>query len=144
MLVAFQSPSTSLYQTNAPGSAASETYFFSPTTVSISISQLQDSATLLVQPINYDATSGNPIVNVSVVAQDIVTFPIPYRGYYLVSFVYGNGSSPAVSYVLDESGLPYDILISGVALMAVAGTIYPMVVLKERRDSLEKLLSSAI
>lgn len=133
LLVAIQTPSASLDETIPTGAQASQMYFFQPMTVSISISQLQGNATLLIQPINYDTSLAKPIANVSVIAQDIVTMSIPNRGYYDVSFVYGNGSSPAVSYVIDESGVPPDVFDAGIILIVMSGVlllIYNMMRLK--------------
>jgi hypothetical protein len=124
LLVALQTPTSSFDQSLPAGSQARQIYFFQPMMVSISISQLQGNATLLVQPVNYDSSLGEPIVNVSVIAQDIITFSIHNRGYYVVSFSYDNGSNPAVSYVVDESGIPSDLWISGIVLMVLAGALY--------------------
>lgn len=124
LLVAIQTSSASLDETISTGTQAGQIYFFQPMRVSISISQLQGNATLLVQPINYDTSLAKPIANVSVIAQDIVTMLIPNRGYYDVSFVYGNGSSPAVSYVIDESGMPTDLLDAGIILIVMSGVLF--------------------
>lgn len=132
LLVAIQTPSGSTEETIPSGSQASQIYFLQPITVSISISQLQGKATLLVQLMNYDSAPGSPIANVSVVAQDIVTFRVSSRGYYDVSFYYRNGSSPAVSYVIDESGVPPDLLVTGMILIALAGTLYVAAIFKTK------------
>jgi hypothetical protein len=105
LLVALQTPSSSLEQSLPAGSQAPQIFFFQPMMVSISISQLQGNAELLVAPVNYDSSLGSPIVNVSVIAQDVITFSVHNRGYYEISFLYNNGSNPAVSYVVDELGI---------------------------------------
>ena len=124
ILVALQTPEASLNLTAPAGTEINQVYFFQPTTLSISISALQGNATLLVQPVNYNSSSGSPVVNVSVIAQDIVTFSVPSRGYYVVAFSDVNGSIPAVSYVVDESGIPPDLLTAGIVLMGIAGILY--------------------
>lgn len=136
LIAALQMPLASINESIPAGAAGSEpnqVYFFQPMTLTISISQLQGNATLVVQPVNYDSALGNPVVNVSVVEQDIVIFTIHDRGYYEVTFTIPNGSVPAVSYVIDESGVPSDLLVSGITLVGAAGLLYLAIVLIPRR-----------
>jgi hypothetical protein len=126
LIVGFQTPSISTSANSISGltaSDASQTYFFQPMNVAISISSLQGSAILLVQPLNENTSPGAPVVNVSVVALDIVTFSIPTRGYYSVVFAYSNGTSVAASYVLTESGVPPDTITAGTVLTTVGAVL---------------------
>ena len=136
LIAALQMPLASINESIPAGAAGSEpnqVYFFQPMTLTISISQLQGNATLLVQPVNYDSTLGNPVVNVSVVEQDIIIFTIHNRGYYEVTLTLPNGSVPAVTYVIDESGVPSDLFVSGIILVGTAGLLYLAIVLISRR-----------
>lgn len=138
LIVASQTPSVSQNENSFGGPAGSlpnQVYFFEPMNVAIAISQLQSSATLLVQPINYDNSSalGVPVVNASVVALDIVTFSIAARGYYVVSFLYGNGSIAAVSYLIRESGIPSDMTTLGFALSGIGAIMCLLIVLNSRK-----------
>ena len=73
-------------------------YFLIPTTASISISKINGTASLIVSQINGDLLNASPIVNVSVVQKDIVTFGVPDRGYYMVQFLESDGAPAAVTY----------------------------------------------
>jgi hypothetical protein len=136
LISALLTPSVSIngnFVSGPAGSEPNQIYFLQPgMDVSISISNLQGSATLLVQQMNGDASFHAPIVNVSVVAQDIVTFSISNRGYYDVSVLYTNGTIPSLSYVLDESGTPSDTLIIGIALIGIAAALYLTVVFNSK------------
>jgi hypothetical protein len=136
LVAGFQIPLTSTSANSISGlsaSSASQTYFFQPVNIAISISQLQGSAILLVQPVSYDASFGVPIVNVSVVSLDIVTFSISQRGYYALTFLYSNGTSAAASYVINESGVPQDMVNFGVILTGMGGILSLVILLSSKK-----------
>lgn len=103
----------------APPNISPSIYLFIPTTASISVASLNGSAHLIVSQLNANLTSLPPIVNVSVVQKDIVTFPIPTRGYYEVEFLTSAGTAPAVTYSLTEGGMPPDQALFGAAVFVV-------------------------
>ena len=93
-------------------------YILTPTTASISISTLNGTAAMVVAQLAGDL-SNTTIVNVTVVQKDIVTFGIPARGYYAVSFLRANGSPAAVIYTLSEAGQPFDVTLAGAVVLVV-------------------------
>ena len=104
----------------APPNITPSIYLLIPTTVSISVSSLNGSAYLIVAQLSGNLTSLPPIVNVSVIQKDIVTFTIPARGYYEVEFLTTAGTAPAVTFALTEAGGPPDQTLFG-ATVFVAG-----------------------
>ena len=94
-------------------------YFLIPTTASISISKINGTASLIVSQINGDLSNVPPIVNVSVVQKEIVTFGVPDRGYYSVQFLASNGTPAAVTYSLNIGGQPPDVTLAGVVVLVV-------------------------
>jgi hypothetical protein len=103
----------------APPNISPSIYLLIPTTVSISVASLNGSAHLIVSQLNANLTSLPPIVNVSVVQKDIVTFSISARGYYEIEFLTSAGTAPAVTYSLTEGGMPPDQASFGAAVFGV-------------------------
>ena len=114
-------------------------YFLIPTTASISISTLNGTASLTVSQINGDLTNAPPIVNVSVVQKDIVTFGVPTRGYYSVEFLESNGTPAAVTYSLTIGGQPFDATLTGIIVLVVGlvGVALTAVISRRRRVTLD-------
>lgn len=115
-------PGATIVNQTTIGSEIPGTFFLAPSPVSISISSLNGSAMLVVSPLGYNVSELSPIVNISVVSKDIVTFQVPARGYYDVGFESVSGSSGSVSYSVSEGGVPQDLVYGG-ALIAVAGAV---------------------
>ena len=103
----------------APPNISPSIYLLIPTTASISVASLNGSASLVISQLDANLTSLLPIVNVSVVQKDIVTFTIPTRGYYEVEFLTRAGTAPAVTYSLTEGGTPSDQALFGAAVFVV-------------------------
>ena len=101
----------------APPYVTPNVFLLIPATVSISISSLNGSAYLIVAPLTGNVTSMTPLVNVSVVQKDIVTFTIPTRAYYDVGLLTSNGSVPAYYATLTEGGMPPDQTLYGATLL---------------------------
>jgi hypothetical protein len=104
----------------APPNISPSIYLLIPTTVSVSVASLNGSALLIVAQMTGNLTSLPPIVNVSVIQKDIVTFSIPTRGYYEVEFLTNAGTAPAVTYSLTEGGAPPDQTLFGTVVF-IAG-----------------------
>lgn len=106
----------------APPNISPSIYLLVPTTASVSVASLNGSSFLIVSQLNANLTSLPPIVNVSVVQKDIVTFAIPTRGYYEIGFLTRAGTAPAVTYSLTEGGTPPDQALFGAAVFVVGLT----------------------
>ena len=121
----------------APPNISPSIYLLIPTTVSVSVASLNGSASLIVSQLNANLTSLPPLVNVSVVQKDIVTFTIPARGYYEVEFLTRAGTAPAVTYSLTEGGTPPDQTLFGAAVFVVglAGVALVSAFTRRRRVS---------
>ncbi|MDG6954868.1 MAG: hypothetical protein JRN33_07825 [Nitrososphaerota archaeon] len=105
--------------TRPAGVLQPDIYFLIPTSASISVSALNGTASLVVSQIAGDLANAPPIVNVSVVQKDIVTFGVPARGYYSVEFLDRNGTPAAVTYSLTVGGKPPDATVAGAIALAV-------------------------
>ncbi len=99
------------------GSTFPATYFLFPTRISISISELNGSAQLLVAPLYSSQHTGPPVVNTTVTYGDSVIFSIGSRGYYSVEFEPETGSPTTVTYTVVEGGVPSDLEFFGAAIV---------------------------
>ena len=105
--------------TRPAGAQQPDIYFLVPTTASISVSALKGTASLVVSQIDGNLANAPPIVNVSVVQKDVITFGVPARGYYSVEFLGSNGTPAAVTYLLTIGGKPSDATLAGAIVLAV-------------------------
>jgi hypothetical protein len=103
----------------SPVAYTPDIYFLIPATLSISVSTLNGTAYLTVTQLPADLSNVTPVINVSVVQKDIVTFDVPTRGYYSVEFLGGNGVPVAVTYTLSERGQPSDVTYVGTGILIV-------------------------
>ncbi|HYA56341.1 MAG TPA: hypothetical protein VED22_06030 [Nitrososphaerales archaeon] len=128
-------PGATSTSSRPPNVSQPDIYFLIPTTASIGISTLNGTASLIVSQINGDLTSAPPIVNVSVVQKDIVTFVVPTRGYYSVEFLERNGIPAAVTYSLTIGGQPFDATLAGAIVLVVGLVGVTLTAVMDRRRS---------
>ena len=123
-LIASQSvPGVTLMFYPATGNVTN-TYFLVPTTVTITISTLNNPARLILAELNEDLSESPPLVNVSVVSKDIVSVFIPSRGWYVLNFTATTpGSVLTLSYTLTEAGGAQDLVQYGVILCLLGASL---------------------
>jgi hypothetical protein len=132
------SANTQITQTYpVPGGFPPPTFFFAPETISVTISSLNvTQAQLVILPLQGNLNpSPEALVNVTVVAKDIVTFDVPTRGYYEIDFVQNSGASLNVSFIVDEGGIPKDLLYSGIVISVIGTGLTLYFRRKETRES---------
>jgi hypothetical protein len=118
LVSALVSPRQSLATDVIPGTP--EWYFFLPVGITVTVGSFNGTAVLQISQLDPNLNVVNSIVNITVYPKESVEFSAPSRGFYQIELTQGPQLSKGIPVVIDETGVPLDLLTSGIALVITA------------------------
>lgn len=110
-------------------------YFLLPVSTTMTMTSFNGSAQLVISPVGPGLSSLSPIVNITVVPKETVTFNVPVRGFYQIALDRPPGATQSAAISLIQTGVPVDLFIAGVALIALGGFVEALARIGHRRSS---------
>ncbi len=81
-------------------------YFLLPVSTTMTMTSFNGSAQLVISPVGPGLSSLSPIVNITVVPKETVTFNVPVRGFYQIALDRPPGATQSAAISLIQTGVP--------------------------------------
>lgn len=101
-----------------------ESFFLIPVQTAVTVGSFNGSATLTISPMDSNNNTQSPIVNLTVYPKETVEFSTPARGFYQLELVNNAESNLSVPLSVDQSGIPLDLLASGLILLIIGSLLF--------------------